>query len=248
MLNYIVAFILKTVYKVNVYVPRNIIEHLEKYFDNVDQDIIPVAEQSLCGFQKFWKIYSEERRETGLKYVEEETLRRKNEHSKKSSNIVSVFHSNEMYKLEYEPSNTSLQQSSFPWTIFTRSSSDLLKPDEQHGKAYIFYPAGFLFSTFDDMFDEDTPLDTVPGLIDFTLKSFQFKKVFRDKCQDHLHLIKDKFKKRYKKKRKDVLFVGIHNRRTDHLHLQKEGGWIPLEAGYFIEVGMNKAKKVYHFN
>ena len=61
MLNYIVAFILKTVYKVNVYVPRNIIEHLEKYFDNIDQDIITVAEQSLCGFQKFWKIYLEER-------------------------------------------------------------------------------------------------------------------------------------------------------------------------------------------
>ena len=49
MLNYIVAFVLKTVYKVNVYVPRNIIEHLEQYFDNIDQDIIPVAEQSLCG-------------------------------------------------------------------------------------------------------------------------------------------------------------------------------------------------------
>ena len=80
MLNYIIAFVLKTVYKVNVYVPRNIIEHLEKYFDNIDQDIIPVAEQSLCGFQKFWKMYSEERRETVLKYVEEETLKRKKEH------------------------------------------------------------------------------------------------------------------------------------------------------------------------
>ena len=242
MLNYIVAFVLKTVYKVNAYVPRNIIEHLEKYFDNIDQDIIPVAEQSLCGFQKFWKIYSEERRETVLKYVEEETLKRKNEQRKRSSNVVSVFHSNEMFKLEYEPSNTSLQYSSFPWTSFSRSSSDLLQPNEQYGKAYIFYPAGFLFSTFDDMFDEDTPLDTVPGLIDFTLKSFQFKKIFREKCQDHLHLIKDKFKKRYRNKKKDVLFVGIHNRRTDHLYLQKEGGWIPLEAGYFIEVGKNKAK------
>ena len=239
MLNYVVAFVLKTVYKVNVFIPKNIIEHLDKYFDNIDRDIIPMAEQSLCGFEKFWKIYSQERKETVLKYVEEETLKRSNEQSGKSNNIVSVFHSNEMYKLEYEPSNTSLQHSSFPWTSFTRSSSDLLKPNEQYGKAYIFFPAGFLFSTFDAMFDEDTSLDTVPGLIDFTLKSFQFKKIFRDKCQDHLHLIKNKIKKRKKNKMKDVLYIGIHNRRTDHLHLQREGGWIPLEAGYFIEVGMN---------
>ena len=243
MLSYIVAFVLKTVYQVNVYMPGNIIGHLEKYFDNIDRDIIPAAEESLCGFKKFWRIYSEERRETVLKYVEEETLKRNNKQSRKSSNIVSVFHSSEMYKIEYEPGNKSLQHSSFPWTPFTRSSSDLLRRNEQYGKAYIFFPAGFLFSTFDDMFDEDSPLDTVPGLMEFTIKSFQFKKIYVDKCQDHLHLIKNKIKKRRKNKIKDVLFIGIHNRRSDHLHLQKEGGWITLEAGYFIEVGRTKTSE-----
>ena len=29
--------------------------------------------------------------------------------------------------------------------------------------------------------------------------------------------------------------MGIHNRRTDHLGFQKEGGYVPIEAGYFIE-------------
>ena len=236
MLHYIVAYVLKTVYKVDVYMPRTIVEHLEKYFDNIKRDLIPVAEEALCGFEKFWKTYSEENREKILKYVKQETLKRSSD-SEKSSNIVSIFHSNEFYNLEYEPSNRSLHQSSFHWSSFTRSSSDLLRTEEQYGKAYIFFPSGFLFSTFDDKFDEENPLDNVPGLIDFTLKSFTFKKIFRDKCDEHLFKIKDKLKKGMKKsKMKDVLFIGIHNRRTDHLHLQREGGWIPLEAGYFIEV------------
>ena len=41
--------------------------------------------------------------------------------------------------------------------------------------------------------------------------------------------------KKRKKETQETLFIGIHNRRTDHLSLQREGGWVPLEAGYFLE-------------
>ena len=86
----------KSVYKVDVYMPRTIVEHLEKYFDNIKRDLIPVAEEALCGFENFWKTYSEENREKILKYVKQETLKRSSD-SEKSSNIVSIFHSNEFY-------------------------------------------------------------------------------------------------------------------------------------------------------
>ena len=45
------------------------------------------------------------------------------------------------------------------------------------------------------------------------------------------------------KREKDITFVGIHNRRTDHLEFQREGGYVPLEAGYFREaMHMYRAK------
>ena len=41
--------------------------------------------------------------------------------------------------------------------------------------------------------------------------------------------------KKKKRETQETLFIGLHNRRTDHLGLQREGGWVPLEAGYFLE-------------
>ena len=32
-----------------------------------------------------------------------------------------------------------------------------------------------------------------------------------------------------------LVYVGVHNRRTDHLHYQAEGGWLTLQPGYFLE-------------
>ena len=37
------------------------------------------------------------------------------------------------------------------------------------------------------------------------------------------------------KKKSDITFVGIHNRRGDHIVLQKQIGSKTLEAGYFLE-------------
>ena len=33
----------------------------------------------------------------------------------------------------------------------------------------------------------------------------------------------------------NIVYVGVHNRRTDHLQYQAEGGWITLQPGYFLE-------------
>lgn len=33
----------------------------------------------------------------------------------------------------------------------------------------------------------------------------------------------------------DLIYVGVHNRRTDHLQYQAEGGWREIQPGYFLE-------------
>ena len=32
-----------------------------------------------------------------------------------------------------------------------------------------------------------------------------------------------------------LVYVGVHNRRTDHLQYQLEGGWRIIQPGYFLE-------------
>ena len=236
MLHFTIARLLKTVYKADVYIPRNIHDHLLQYFDGIDVDKIPIAEESLCGFEKFWRIYTEDNRQKMVNSVKEETEKR--EAQSLRSDIVSVVHSNAIYKLEYEPSEETNSLSSFPWTQFTGSASDFLKREEQKGEAYIFYPAGFLFSTFDDLLDENYAIDNIPGMTEFILNSFQFKPFLVEKIQNTLHQIKKERDRKQKKKKRETqktLFIGLHNRRTDHLSLQREGGWVPLEAGYFLE-------------
>ena len=109
-----------------------------------------------------------------------------------------------------------------------------------------------MLSSLDDEFGEDfgLSLDDVPGLLNFTLRYFRKKWefanffatrafVFRPEYQRVAQLVlnrakKDKFEKEKRKKRKkkstqklDVTFVGIHNRRGDHIQYQKEVNFLP---------------------
>ena len=93
---------------------------------------------------------------------------------------------------------------------------------------------------FDETFGEDLEyhMDDIPGILDFTVNAFKFKKVFRETSDDTLTTIGNHFRQANKKKfkkRKDITYVGIHNRRGDHLYFQKESGLKTLEPGYFIE-------------
>ena len=89
-------------------------------------------------------------------------------------------------------------------------------------------------------------MDEVPGMVDFAVRAFTFKKYFKDRSQAILEIVSREFKKNNKKlfkREKDITFVGIHKRRTDHLEFQREGGFVPLEAGYFLEaMDMYRAK------
>ena len=157
------------------------------------------------------------------------------ESTPKQSDVESVLHSSLAYFLVYEPSYQALSHSSFPWRPFTEKTSNLREKSQQTGRAYIFYPAGFLFSAFDDEINENYPLDSVPSLLNFTLNSFQFKQYFIDHGNNILRNIAEQYQKQKNHKKLELQFIGIHNRRTDHLKFQQEAGFIPLDVGYFLE-------------
>ena len=77
-------------------------------------------------------------------------------------------------------------------------------------------------------------MDQIPGLIDFALKSFTFKPFYTDQAAATIRRISAKMRGSSGPPG-DLLYVGVHNRRTDHLQYQREGGWVPLQPGYFLE-------------
>jgi len=91
------------------------------------------------------------------------------------------MNSDEMYKMKVNISYPSKQHSSFPWQSYMDDMIHLEKNENKYGKSFILYPNGFLMSSFDDTFGEDFQyyMDDIPGLVDFTVKAFTFRKEIR---------------------------------------------------------------------
>ena len=107
MQHYILSKALQQLYKIDVYITRRMFLTLKMYF-KLDNHL-PVAEESLCGFEKFFKVYMSEYRKKMLSVVKEETSRRQTSKEKiletKESNrtdFVSVLHSSAIYKAKYD--------------------------------------------------------------------------------------------------------------------------------------------------
>ena len=76
---------------------------------------------------------------------------------------------------------------------FTRPTSALVADSEKGGKAYIFYPGGFLYSGLESVINTTSPMDNIPGLIDFTLQSFTFRQFFKKQAAAYRDLAVAKF-------------------------------------------------------
>ena len=109
MLHYTLSKALQQIYNVDIFITRNMYKTLKKYFQL--EDHLPIAEDSLCGFEKFFKVYISDYRKKMMDTVKEETSRRKNRRDKflepkqynnSSMDLVSVLHSNALYKAKYE--------------------------------------------------------------------------------------------------------------------------------------------------
>ena len=128
-------------------------------------------------FQEIEKIATEEKisREKGGE--EKNDLFKK----QKGTSRVSILNSNEVYEMRVNISSSSKDHSSFPWENYMEDMHQLEKKENKNGKSFILYPNGFLMSAFDDTFGEDFQyyMDDIPGLVEFTVKAFTFRKEIR---------------------------------------------------------------------
>ena len=110
MLHYTLARAIQQIYNIDVFITERMFRKLEMYFQLVDP--LPIAEYSLCGFEKFFKLYMTEYRRKMLSTVEEETARRKRRKEEifksenydnfgGSSDLTSVLHSPALYTTQY---------------------------------------------------------------------------------------------------------------------------------------------------
>ena len=107
MQHYILSKALQQIYKIDVYITRRMVQTLKMYFE-LDNHL-PIAEESLCGFEKFFKVYMAEYRKKMLSIVKEETSKRKTSREKiledkenERADIVSVLHSSALYTAKYD--------------------------------------------------------------------------------------------------------------------------------------------------
>ena len=107
MQHYILSKALQQIYKIDVYITRRMFQTLKIYFQ-LDNHL-PVAEESLCGFEKFFKVYMSEYRKKMLSIVQEETSRRKTSRANileseenNRTDLVSVLHSSALYTAKYD--------------------------------------------------------------------------------------------------------------------------------------------------
>ncbi|XP_023345764.1 uncharacterized protein LOC111714792 [Eurytemora carolleeae] len=264
MFTYILAYLVREIFGLEVYIGHYTWKHLSEIFENVSE--FPVAQHSICGFSGFYTRY----RNDEWKNIWDVIARKKQEEEVNLKNLINLTpgeHTEEVDTSEptrvlsqdqETPIRSELQgYTPHPWEIFSgemTSLSSLLQP----GRALILFPVGYSHAKWYDRFHHDNPWDTYPGLLDFALKSFKFKKFYREQAEASLLEIKkdflskrkeqDRAKNKKKKKKKilegekeksknedEVVFVGIHNRRTDHLKFQKDVGFIPVKTSYFLE-------------
>ena len=108
MQHYILSKALQQIYKIDVYITRRMFQTLKLYFQ-LDNHL-PIAEESLCGFEKFFKVYMSEYRRKMFSLVKEETSRRKTSRENiletkeniKTTDLVSVLHSSALYTAKYD--------------------------------------------------------------------------------------------------------------------------------------------------
>ena len=244
MLNYVVVYLLRVKYGLDVYISKEIVRKLEQFFTDVSS--LPVAEIELCGYGRFYKELQSGISNKTRDYYMEEVNKRRNTPSwglastSEQSEADSILNSKPYFEQKVDMNNQDLiGWSSFPWEEYDKDFTHLENKDIQFGRAFILYPFGLTLDKLDGLFGRylNHHLEDIPGILDFTLNSFVFKKKFRETSQKILTSIAQEFRKQNPKKfkrRQDITFVGVHHRRGDHIALQRESNLLQLGPGYFL--------------
>ena len=253
MMNYVVVYLLRVKYGLDVYISREIISKLEQFFTNVSS--LPVAETELCGYGRFYKELQARISNKSQDYYLEEANKRKNTPSvgitspSGQSEADSILNSKKYFEQTIDMNNKELiSWSSFPWEEYNEDFSQLENKDIQYGRAFILYPFGLTLHKLDGVFGKYIKyhMEDIPGIMDFTLNSFVFKKKFRETTHKILSSIARTFRQQNPnkfRKRQDITFVGVHHRRGDHIALQRESKLVQLGPGYFLDTMASFRKK-----
>ena len=81
-------------------------------------------------------------------------------------------------------------------------------------------------------------LSSAPDLDDVLATAFAPKKKFLASASATISAIAERHRNTAKKKKRrkaELVFVGIHARMTDHKALERETGRIPVKASYFVQ-------------
>lgn len=157
-----------------------------------------------------------------------------------STDKTSILNSDKLLYMKLDLSSNQTQYSSFPWEIYFDNMHHLEETKMLKGKALLMFPNGLLMSAFDETFGEDYSyhMDDVPGLLDNVINAFTFREQFSNPARAVLKTIAHHYRqnnpKKFRKK-KDITFVGIHQRRGDHVSFRDEGNIDELGASYFLE-------------
>merc|ERR1712183_582806 len=116
-------------------------------------------------------------------------------------------------KLDMKKNQDLISWSAFPWEEYNEDFTDLENKDIQFGRAFILYPFGLTLHKLEGVFGKylNYHLEDIPGIMDFTLNSFVFKKKFRESSQEILTSVARAFRQQNPKKfkkRQDITFVG----------------------------------------
>ena len=245
-MNYVVVYLLRVKYGLDVYISRQIVSKLEEFFTDVSS--LPVAETELCGYGRFYQELQSRISNKSQDYYLEEANKRRNTPSlgitspSDQGEVNSILNSKQYYEQKVDMVNNKdlVSWSSFPWEEYNEDFTELENKDIQYGRAFILYPFGLTLNKLDGLFGKylNYHMEDIPGIMDFTLNSFVFKKKFRETSQTILTSVARAFREQNPKKfrkRQDVTFVGVHHRRGDHIALQKESKLLQLGPGYFLD-------------
>ena len=137
---------------------------------------------------------------------------------------------------EADDTECDVDDNNVSFEYFTGHFSSLDKTENKRGKLIIFhpYPLGYSIGNF-PVKNRDQIIKDVNIPITFVRENFQFHDHFMSWSLEVLKKTEKDFRRRKKMKKKaSVTFIGIHNRRGDHLADQVKEGVGELLPGYFL--------------
>ncbi len=219
---------------------------LEQYFKGFGADEVESAEKDYCGFKEFYRAYQSYLDGKIMDFYEEKSGKRwdlKNPDNWEDANrLVVPAEIGLKYPLDVntmvdtpefikgEPTNFRISPDCpYVWSNFRDEPDMLEKPEFQTGHAFYLSP-GFTNITERGRF-YTRHADRVTQRL---LSAMQFRDEFADNAREKLEKIRRKIEKGAKSK-KEIVFVGVHSRRTDHLEFEKKQNIKSLAPDYFLQ-------------